>query len=77
MNVLLVLCVDKNCRYINDIVCTWIEREDAFLPSYLDQAQWSDTYTIVDLNTPPYTQTGERPIILSMVEKTHNFNTNL
>ena len=82
MDALPVLCADKNYRYIDDIVCTWIEiQEAAFLPAYTDPAQWSATYNVemktVDPNAPQDTQTGERPIIISMVQKTHVFNTNL
>ena len=71
-DVLPVLCVDKNYRYIGDIVCTWTKLpEAAFLPPYPDQALWSDTYNIeittVNPTATPDTTTSERPVMISLV----------
>ena len=77
-----ILCVDKNYRYIDDIVCTRIDlREAAFLLAYPDPALWLDNYNVeikpADPTVVPETNFSEYPIIILLVQKTHVFNANL
>ena len=42
-----VLCADKNYRYIDDVLCTWINLDEAnFTPPYQNSGQWSNTYSV-------------------------------
>ena len=77
-----VLCTDKNFRYIDDVVCTWTYLQEATsLPPYPDPARWSNTYSVeiksAGLAVAPDANTGECPVIISLVQKTHVFDTNL
>ena len=42
-----ILCVDKNYRCIDDVLCTWIDLDKAnFTPPYPNKNQWSNTYDV-------------------------------
>ena len=65
-----VLCVDKNYRCIDDILCTGTDLVKAyFTPPYPDSDQWSNTYdveiTTVDWTAAPLAN-GERPPIIRL-----------
>ena len=52
-----VLCVDKNFRYIDDVLCIWTDLPEAtFLTPYLDQAQWSNTYNVEIKTVDPHAE---------------------
>ena len=81
-NTLTVLCIDKNYRCIDDVLCTWTNLEEAtFLLSYLHPAQWSNTYDVeiktVNLNDNPFQGTGESPPIIMLEQRKHVFDPNL
>ena len=80
VDALLVCCADKGYWYINDIVHTNTElQEAAFLLSYLLAVLWSNTYHVqietVDSIVIPDAHRAQLPIT-EMVEKTHVFNSN-
>ena len=77
-----VFCADKGYKFIDDIIWTSTERLQAsFLPTYPDARQWSDTYHVevvtVDANAQPHVNTGRRPPVIKVQEKTHIFDPNL
>ena len=42
-----VLCADKNYRCIDDILCTWIDLDEAnFIPPYSNLDKWLNTYDV-------------------------------
>ena len=51
------------------------------MPTYPDAGQWSNTYHVevvtVDANAQPHVNTGRRPPVIKVQEKTHIFDPNL
>ena len=76
IDTLLVLCADKNYRYIDDALCTWINLDKAdFAPSYPNPAQCSNTHDVeiktVHQLAAPIIGTDERPVIIVVEQRTH------
>ena len=77
-----VLYADKNYRYINDVLCTWIDLDKAdFTPLYPNIDQWSNTYnveikTVNPLRTPDQ-GTDKRPPVIVVSTRTYIFDANL
>ena len=81
IDVLPVLCADKNFQDLNEFLLTGcdIVKTDFMLP-YPNATQWSTTHhvqvSIVDPNDPEQPN-GSRPICYEMIEQTHVFDANL
>ena len=75
------LCADKNYRFINEVLCTWIDidKTDFTLP-YPNTGQWSNIYDIeiktVNRLVAPIAGTGKCPFIIVVEQRTHVFDTN-
>ena len=77
-----VLCADKNYWGINDFIQNKINLvETNFIPTYPDTNRWSNTRHVeietVNPNIAPDTDTGLYPCIITLVQRTHVFDTNL
>ena len=77
-----VFCADKGYKFIDDVIQTGTKRlRTAFVPTYPDTGQWSNTYHVevvtVDPAAQPDANTGLRQLVIEVHEKTHIFNPNL
>ena len=77
-----VLYVDNNYQGLDDAIWNRIDQvEAAFTPSYPDVDRWSTTYHVkiatINPNNTPDSNTGLRPPIVTMSQRTHIFNPNL
>ena len=76
IDTLSILCADKKCRYIDDIICMWNNLQEAtFSPLYPDLARWPNTYSVetktINPVVAPDANNGGRHVIISLVQKTH------
>ena len=76
-----VFCTDKGYRFIDDVICTNKElQEAAFLPTYPDSTQYSTTYhvqlEVVDPSATANAQ-GVHAMHTEMQEKSHVFDPDL
>ena len=81
-NALPVLCVDKGFKFVDDVICTNKELVKLdYLPTYPNTSLWSSIIYIqintVELFVATDAQTGARPIIKVMAEKTRVFDSNM
>ena len=76
-----VFCADKECRFIDNVICTNTELLEAvFLPTYPDSTLWSSTYhvqiNVVNPTAAPDLQ-GTCVLRTEMQQKSHVFDPNL
>ena len=81
IDILPVLCTNKNYRFIDDVLCTWTNVIEAdFTPPYPDSDLWSNSYDVeiktVDRLVVPLGN-SKLPPIIRLEQKTHVFNANL
>ena len=81
-NTVPVLCVDKNFWNLNEVIWTehnLVERD--LMPTYPDATQWSNTHHVeiqtVDQSVAVDANTGLCPPFVTLLLKTHVFDTNL
>ena len=82
VDILSVLCADKNYQGIDDVIWTGNDLvETDFMPTYPDADQWFSTHYVkietVNPNDQPDPNTGLHPRTVTMARQTHVFDTNL